>query len=303
LKETAYIRYLIILSLLFGFSVNGQPIQVGSIANSDSILVGGQFIYRIESVQLPEENWPLLTDSIGPFEIIEIKPYEIVSLKPLHIRQDFILTHFDTGKFAIPPTPFIYGTDSLFTSEIDIQVLGIPLQEENAVIGIKGPINIPIGWEDIKYYVYSGIGLLILLLLIFLLINRFTKNKKSKELTKPSIPAHIIALGELESLKSRELWQNNEAKEYYSELSDILRTYIENRYHILAMESTTDEINRDLHTILENSDRDLLNEFLTTADLVKFAKGTTDDSSSDYFMEVVKRFVHKTKLVELTKEE
>jgi len=303
LKEKLYIKILVVLAFILVTTAKAESIQIGATTSTDSILVGGQFAYRIEARLIPELNWPILSDSIGSFEIIEIKPYEVLSANPIHIRQDFILTHFDTGQFTIPPTLFIYGTDSLFTKKINMQVLGIPLQKENALVGIKQPIDIPFGWEDWKNYLFYGLGALALLALILFISKKIKGNKGKVQVVERKIPAHIIALGELESLKTKELWQKEEIKAYYSELSDILRTYIENRFEILAMESTTDEINRDLKNILESNDRDLLNEFLSTADLVKFAKGSPDDSSSDYYMEVVKRFVLKTKLEELLKEE
>ncbi len=303
MKKYLAIKIVLLLAFLMTSVTKAERVQIGATASTDSILIGGQFAYRIEAKMIPEQNWPILTDSIGPFEIVEIKAYEILSDNPIHIRQDFILTHFDTGKFTLPPTVFTYGEDSLFTKKFEVSVVGIPLQQENALFGIKEPIDIPFGWDDWKYYLLYGYGFFAILGLIILIVERIKRGNNVEQAPIQLVPAHIIALGELESLKTKELWQHDLIKQYYSELSDILRNYIENRFNILAMESTTDEINLDLKDILESNDRDLLNEFLSTADLVKFAKGTPGESSSDYYMEVVKRFVLKTKLEEILKED
>jgi len=303
LKKYFTTKIVLLLAFLFNFSLSAESIQIGATTSTDSILLGGQFIYRIEAKMISETNWPVLTDTIGSFEIIEIKSYEVLNSNPIHIRQDFVLTHFDTGLFTLPPTLFVYGNDSLYTKDIDIEVLSIPLQKENSLFGAKSPINIPFGWDDWKYFLLYGYGFFAFLGLIILIVEKLKNKNVTTRIVKEIIPAHIIALGELESLKTKELWQNKQIKTYYSELSVILRTYIENRYHILAMESTTDEINRDLKGILESNDNELLNEFLSTADLVKFAKVKPEESSNNYFMEVVKRFVLKTKLEEIQKED
>lgn len=279
-------------------------IQIGAASNTDTIPVGGQFLYRLEAKVDNGISWPILTDSIGSFEIIEIRDLDTVSLNPMHLRQDFVLTHFDTGRFDIPSIAFTYGSDSLFTQVVNITVIqGLDLPEENSLIGIKDPINIPYGWEDFKHIVYWLVGILLLIAIIYFILSKLKNRKGEVKIEAPKIPAHIIALGELESLRTKNLWQNNQIKAYYSELSDILRTYIENRYHILAMESTTHEIDRDLKKVLDKVDRKTLNEFLTTADLVKFAKANPETVDSEQYMNMVRDFVLKTKLEEKPKEE
>ena len=304
MKGKSFIRILFALLLTLGSQLRANNIQIGAAASTDTISVGGQFLYRLEARITNGINWPILTDTIGSFEIIEIRDIDTVSQNPLHLKQDFVLTHWDTGFFRIPSIAFTYGSDSLFTQSLDITIVaGVEIPEENVLASIKEPIDIPFGWDDIKKYVYAWFIIAIISAIIIAIYSKL-KSKKKKALEEaPKIPAHIIALGELESLKSKELWQNELIKEYYSELSDILRTYVENRYQILAMESTTDEIDNDLKLLLEKEDRQILIEFLSTADLVKFAKANPEKNIAEQYLDMVRRFVLKTKLEEKPKEE
>ena len=91
-------------------------------------------------------------------------------------------------------------------------------------------------------------------------------------------PADVIALRELEQLREEKPWVNKQVKLYYIRLTEILRIYIERRYHIMALEQTTDEIlasPEKIRTARINSLKSLAS-ILKLADLVKFAKVIPD---------------------------
>jgi len=123
---------------------------------------------------------------------------------------------------------------------------------------------------------------------------------------KPKEAPHVIALRELDRIKNEKIWQKDKTKQYYSEVTDVLRNYIEDRFEIRAMEQTTDEImdsfkyRRDL---LSEKSFTNLGQILSIADLVKFAKYKTlpDDDNltlvNSYF------FVNDTKKEEPKKPE
>ena len=93
------------------------------------------------------------------------------------------------------------------------------------------------------------------------------------EAAKPGIPAHTLAVSKLKGLREKKLWQRGEVKQYYIELSDILREYIEKRYMIKTHEKTTDEIFAGLKYIdIAKENKNILRQILTLSDLVKFAK-------------------------------
>lgn len=157
---------------------------------------------------------------------------------------------------------------------------------------------------------YLGIALAMVLLLagvIYLLVRYLHKRGKHlSDLFKPAppVPAHIVAIEALEKLRNEKLWQNDKHKQYYSGLSDILRTYLAGRFEVGAMEMTTDEIADALRDvdIEQKSKMDLLS-VLRDADLVKFAKATPAAEDNELAYDKSFYFVENTKPVEVVEEE
>ncbi|MDP2911475.1 MAG: hypothetical protein Q8N76_03985, partial [Candidatus Omnitrophota bacterium] len=106
----------------------------------------------------------------------------------------------------------------------------------------------------------------------------YFKKKKAEEKTyAPPMPAEEIARKALRDLKEKKLIEKGLFKEYYISLSDIIRTYIENRYRIFAMDRTTWELFQEMKSKrIERQHADKINDFLEDCDMVKFAKYTPD---------------------------
>jgi len=127
----------------------------------------------------------------------------------------------------------------------------------------------------------------------------FKKRKKSIEKVEvgpPPRPAHEIALEALDGLRDRKVYQSGEIKTYYSELTDIIRHYIESRYTVSAMESTSFQLLRDIEKKLGDQNLKLvLESMLTDADLAKFAKHRPDEETCQKDLQNGYVFVNKTK--------
>ena len=116
--------------------------------------------------------------------------------------------------------------------------------------------------------------------------------------SKPKLPPHVIAMEALENLRLKKLWQAGKVKEYYTEMTDIIRYYIEGRFSIYAMEMTTDEIMQSLKAHEDGSAaRDLLRDTLVLADLVKFAKAQPLPLDNEQSLNQCIDFVKATKPV------
>jgi hypothetical protein len=110
-------------------------------------------------------------------------------------------------------------------------------------------------------------------LLVYLLYRLRRRPGEKEEVVSPSRPAHVIALEQLGTLKGKKLWQHGHIKQYYSEVTEILRRYFENRFRVMALEETTEEILTGLREIsLRPEIIRKAETILTRADLVKFAK-------------------------------
>ncbi|MFA6814710.1 MAG: DUF4381 family protein [Lentisphaeria bacterium] len=146
------------------------------------------------------------------------------------------------------------------------------------------------------YWIFETLGTLLLIVIIILLIHYYRRKKQSPP---PKIPAHIIALAALKKLLDEDLIEQNRTKEFYSRISDILRTYIENRFEIKAPEYTTQEFLQKLTTAQTfiKQQKKLLAHFLEHCDLVKFAEHQPDDSEIQKTFDACKNFIAETQEV------
>ena len=196
----------------------------------------------------------------------------------------------------------IYGADSSLLAETEpllLEINTIPVDTNLAIKDIKAPLQAPLTWKEIGFFIGIGAAVLALLAGIIYLIYRLSRKKRQPtggKREKPEEPAHIIALRALEELRLKKLWQEGRHKEYYSELSDILRNYMYNRWDIPAMEMVSDEVLEALEQL--HTEKALLNQLRTslrTADSVKFAKACPLPDENSQAFQAVYDFVTATK--------
>jgi hypothetical protein len=285
IKYFGICKVLFVISLIFGMAFHSysQGIMVKADLDTTTILIGDQIHINlfVEQPQGEKISFPFLHDSIAnKIEILSASKIDtyVVGNGRLRLLQRYLITCFDSGVYQIPPMSFsfTYGAikDSLATQPLVLTVNSIPIKDPKKIYDIKGVIAMPLTFSEILPYIISGLVLLLIIALIIYIRNRLKHNKPVFFLQKPKEPAHIIAFRELEKLRSEKLWQQGQIKQYHTRITDIIRTYIEDRFNILAMESTSDEILDDLKKI-EIVDSKALNgmkQLMETADLAKFAK-------------------------------
>jgi hypothetical protein len=128
--------------------------------------------------------------------------------------------------------------------------------------------------------------------------------KPAKEITKPERPAHEVAFEKLQQLENKKLWQSGEIKQYYIELSDIFREYLERRYRFQALESTTGEIVSELKEhIADPGLRTNSQEVLELADFVKFAKYVPQADENQEVLQKTYNIINETKMKPQTAQE
>ncbi len=221
-------------------------------------------------------------------------------------RDTLIGEFWDIGIFSIPLPRIVLDSNSMqrimpMQSPV-IRVLP-PLDITNpdtttAILKIKDILVTEKTWRDYLHYLWWALGFLIIGLLTWLYLRRKKKAEglivEEEEVIKE--PAHIIATRQLKVLEEQALWTKGQTKEYHSELTHIIREYLENRYEINALESTTDQISKALrkHNLTDTHQTDL-NGILQIADLVKFAKAETTGDINESFLVKAKAFVEQTK--------
>jgi hypothetical protein len=125
----------------------------------------------------------------------------------------------------------------------------------------------------------------------------YFRRKGRKEIIRIFKSAHEIAYERLRALVEQDLVSAGKIKEFYEQISDILRHYIEHRFNIHAPERTTEEFLAELPSanLLTASDQNLLAEFLKHCDLVKFAKYNPTTEQIQKTFDLVKNFIETTK--------
>lgn len=287
-----------------------QEVQVRSALESDTILIGDQILYRIDVAQPLDINvsFPSFTDTItGHIEIISTieRDTTVIQDDYIQVRQDYLITSFDSGYHEIPSQKLNILEEGnkidIFTDPAYLRVLTMPLDTTQAIFDIKLPYGEPITLSEVLPYI---LAFLLLATGIFFLI-RFMRNLRNKRKgivkKKPDEPAHIVALRELDRLKADKLWQNNKLKDYYTRLTDILRSYLEGRFDVHAMEHTSEEILEELKQLGFNDNRlfKKLKDTLLLSDLVKFAKLKPLPQDNETCILDAYIFINETKPVEM----
>lgn len=296
------------LILLFGTPANSQNVEAISSIPTDSILIGQQLPLEIQ-ISLPEQfivKWPVWGDTlVKNIEITGVEePVRLKSTKAGHAlyRYRMNITTFDTGFYYLPAIPigFSTGTDSVFyealTNPLMIYVGSVDVDTNQAFRPIKEPLKVPITFAELLPWI---LGLLALGLIIFLIIRYLVKRSSRLEtITEkpvPSLAPHLLALEQFEELRHSKLWQSGRTKDYYTRLSEIVRTYIENQFSLMAVEMTTDEILMAIGPLRINPDAGKkLASSLQLADLVKFAKAQPSALENDLCLQHLIDFVNES---------
>lgn len=223
-------------------------------------------------------------------------------------EQNLVITVFEEGDYVIPSQEIKLGDSSYYTNSLDLMVETVEVDTSKGIFDIKPiyTLQYPLS-ERISDWVKSNWNwiILVIALIVGFFIWRYFWKKPVQEVEEEEeiIPAHILALDALKKLLAEEGWKTKEKKLYYSELTDTIRTYLENRFSIHAMEKTTREIISDLKSAtISESDKEYLKMILKEADMVKFAKFTPGEEEAYAYLNKSIDFVNRTKEIEKVKD-
>jgi len=268
-------RKICYILFLFSAVVFGQNPKVKAQVETSNIRIGEQFNLRIsvnetENVILPK---------------LELKGLEIIDSAKVDTLQNmliqkYIITGFDSGSFYIPQQQVFIRNQAYLTDSLLINVATVEIDTTKVKkYPIKSIKKEPYTFDDFKVYIYL---LLAALAIIAFWIYWFVIRKRKIEDEEPTyrlLEPYEEAMFKLNELDEKLLWQNNKVKQYYSELTEIVRNYIERELKVPALEKTSDEViemlrdfndAESIETTKENIEK--LRDLFREADLVKFAK-------------------------------
>ncbi|MCF6213781.1 MAG: hypothetical protein L3J45_07140 [Flavobacteriaceae bacterium] len=271
MKNKLHIFVFLLLSF-YGFSQKKPTLEVST--DTTSIRIGEQFDYSISVLNTTAITFPILKDSLGKIEVIESMPIDTLANR---LIKKYRLTGFDSGRWVIPQQKVIINNKKFLTDSIIINVATVKVDTtKQQLFPIKPIKKEPFALIDARPYLWWLIGALILIAIgLFFLLRK----KVVKLIEKPVVPPFIIAMDSLKTLDSKQLIKAQRLKDFYIELIEIIRRYIEADLSIPALESTTNELLTTITDFNSSSkldiDKETLNKLsalLKSADLVKFAK-------------------------------
>lgn len=249
----------------------GEPIKVA--------LTAKVMIYALKGANL-KVVFPNLPDSLNHIEITERTPIDTTGSNEQQklFKSTITLTSFDSGRWEMPPMKFeVFSVtdgsyDSVFTEPFFIDVTTVSVDTSKAFQPIK-PLR-KVGWNLLDYWPWllGAFALSAAIVLYFVFWHKKRKPSVAAAPAKPAKPPFELAMEQLEQLEKEKPW-NSDVKLYYTQLTDILRQYFEQQFHIAALEQTSAELMQNIKPVtVLNQQRDKLQSILTLADLAKFAK-------------------------------
>ena len=307
------------LSLL---SVQAQRVSVNATVQPSEILIGEQALINLQVIAPKDKEilFPVYKDSIvDGLEVLSMGNLDTVITDNIRtINMKYLVTSFDSTLYYIPSMPVSDGIDTIESNSFGLKVTAPELKdstlaylkkinsgqtdsidfEQLQLNDIKPIQKAPFSWKDLLSLLWIPVIIVLLLAIlgaiIYLIIK---KNRKGYFFTPPPVlPAHLRAMKSLDEIKAAKIWQQDRYKEFYTQLTDVLRRYINERFGVNSLEMTSGEILDIIRTKAEeDSVYNNLKQILTVADLVKFAKHKPYIDENDLSLMNSYFFINQTK--------
>lgn len=301
--------FILMMSFLCKGDIFAQQVTVNAGIDSIQIWIGQQtklhFVYSQQPGQFVQT--PIFSDAIVKgLEIVDRLKTDTVKAPDGHldITQTYVVTSFEDTLLLIPPFPFISGKDTIWSKDLSLKIIQ-PFVIDTTDIKVADIKDVFTAKISFKYFLKKLwpwlIGALLLAALVYLIVILLKRRKVlSPAEIKPNISPYELAISKLDKIRQEKLWQLNKHKEYHSELTDVLREYIEEVFEISAMEMTSDEILTQLNflRIEKKVVYQQLQQILHLADLIKFAKWNVGQDEHELSLNNAFVFVNETKIEE-----
>ncbi len=299
----------ILLSLIFSPKLSAQgTILVETNVDKSTITIGDivRYTLLVKHSKDVQVDMPASGVNLGMFEIqdYEIKEPEKKDGMLVEVVT-FQISVYDTGSYVIPPVLVEYQVEgdslrqAMQSEEVAIRVDSVKPSEADDIQDVKAPLAVPPDYT--LYYWIGGLALLLLLIAatIYIYLKKYRKGPVTFFAPPPPRPAHELAYEALDGLEQSSLLTEGRFKEYYIRISEIIRIYLSQRYEIDVLEMTTYELIETLRKVYDIDAKhiDLIYEFMSTCDLVKFAKHIPADDDCRRIMTASRKIVDETKRI------
>lgn len=293
--------------------VNAPATVIHAKIDSTQVTMSGRTMLRIEVLKnghagaivgLPQVE----TGKPNEFSGVEVREINVDSTAlnngRMQLNYNILVQPFTVGDITFPKFKYVVGSDTVYSEVVSMKVVEPQMAKEMRdslyINPMEGPVSIKGRWYDfVPEWWYWAVIIAAAIALIVVVAMLYKKNGPSLLPRKKVVPPYNLAMDRLNHLKAQKLAESGHEKEYYTELTDILRQYLEGRFGIYAREMTSKQIIDAMHanTMTKDEAENIL-PLLETADFVKFAKVRPLPDENIRSFNMVHDFVEKTKPVE-----
>lgn len=218
----------------------------------------------------------------------------------IQINYQIPIQSFDSGTYRLPEFVYVSESDSARSNALTLNVQPMKVTADDPIAGFA-PVAEPEGKKFLDFVpdwladFWWVIIIVILAIVAFFWAMRRYKKEGTVLRKKPEPSPYEVAMRDLKELKTKNLWEQGMEKEYFTRLTDILRTYLDKRFGINAMEMTTREIMDRLYESDVKDKRNYVRQILSVADFVKFAKVRPLPADNIAAYENAVKFIEETK--------
>ena len=295
-------RILYFILILFVLpTLHAQEVKVAT--STKNIKIGEQIEYKI-SVQAPADAVVVFPEgqTFGALEMVKTNPTDTLKeAGKFRLEKAYYLTQFDEGKYTIPQQKIQISHKDFYTDSLLVEVHNVavdtlkqPLYDAKPIAEVTSPSS-----SHLWLWIVGIVALLLTVAALYFFV--FRKKKLSAEEERKKLPPFERAIQDLKDLQNSKYLIESQHKAYYTRLTDIVKEYLEDEVHILAKESTTDELLAKINDLQQTGKLHLseetinnLKRVLQNADLVKFAKSKPSDNNAEYDRETIENVVIKT---------
>lgn len=302
-------KKLILLFALMGslFASAANEHQIEARFDSVAMLMGDQcnLSFEFEQHKNAQVLQPVFSDTIiKGLDIVKHHIDTLVQKNDLYkIRTNYLVTSYDTTLLYVPKQLFIIDGDSSYSNPVSLKVLGFPVDTTQAIADIVTVVNPPIDWNHIAWICLIILFSLALIYLIYRLIKWYRLKQKPGE-EEPEIvdlrSASEIAFEHLNRIEEESIWKEGAVKQYYSEIIEVLKMYMQQRFEMSTLDKTSDEVLELLHKVESLIKEPVMLKSIArlfkTSDLVKFAKYIPDVTDHQNALVQARDFIKSTLL-------
>lgn len=294
---------------------NPGAMSIKATLDSTRLIMGNVMAVRLDIVDRADSHATLLVDQnamppqIEPVDWVDGDTTSIGN-GLVEIKRSLIIQSFDSGVYTLPPFCLVAGGDTVKSNRLTLKVDPVDVSALKDINPIADPLPFESKWYDflpdwlVDYWIFILVAIVLIAggVCAYLIATRKVKVNILPQ--KKKLPPHDIAMLRLNALKEAGLWERGQEKDYYTQLIDILRDYLQERFGINAMEMTSQQI---VKALSDNEDTKLPNRHMQhivqIADFVKFAKARPLPDDNVKAFNNAMQFVEETRPMPTPEEE